>query len=325
VEIAGNTDLVTGSNTLLVTVTAANGNTRDYTVTLKVAKNNDASLGIFTVNDIDAFDGYTLEVDNGTTSVQIIAEASDPGATVEILGNENLQTGTNSINVKVTAANGTTVVYYGITVTVAAAPGENFSNDTSLSTFKVDGATVVDGQTVNISQGRNSVSVEAVPTDIYATALTAGNTGLKAGENDVTATVTADDGTVKVYHINVVVATPSSDATISSFKVNGSVFYGNPVSDGVYDAPFGTSQVTVVATPNNSAATVTITGDTGLHAGANVVSIHVVAENGTSADYSFKVVVAAANTNTDLKTFKVNGKSVIDAEVIELAYGTTGV
>ncbi|MEI7420069.1 MAG: cadherin-like beta sandwich domain-containing protein, partial [Actinomycetes bacterium] len=325
VEISGDQNLVTGLNSLVVTVTAANGSTKVYNVNLKVAKNSDASLGIFTVNGVDAFDGYTVEVDNGTTSVDIIAEASDPDAALEILGNADLHTGSNSVNVKVTAANGTTIVYYAVTVTVAAAPGDTYSNDTSLSTFKVDGTTVVDGQTLNIAQGRTSVSVEAVPTDIYATALTAGNTGLNSGSNDVTVTVTADDGTVKVYHVNVVVATPSSDATISSFKVNGSVFYGNPVSDGIYDAAFGTSQVTVIATPTSSAASVTVTGDTNLHSGVNVVAIHVVAEDGTIGDYSFKVVVAAANTDTDLSTFKVNGTSVTESEVIELAYGTTGV
>ncbi|MEI7419969.1 MAG: cadherin-like beta sandwich domain-containing protein, partial [Actinomycetes bacterium] len=325
VEIAGDSPLVTGNNTLTVTVTAANGDTQSYSITLAVAKNNDATLGVFTVNGEDVADNATVNVDNGTTSVTIIADPSDPGASVQVTGNSSLKTGNNTVTVAVTAANLTTVVTYTLTIKVATAPGDEFSNDTTLSTFKVDGSTVVDNQTVNIAQGRTSVSVEVVTNDVLSTAVTAGNTNLQPGANDVTVTVTADDGTVKVYHINVVVAVPSSDVTLSSVKINGSTFSGDLDGTGVYNALFGTTAVTVVASTSSNTAIATVTGTTDLDPGENLVSIHVVAENGATADYSFKVVVAAANTNTNLSTFKVNGSSVTDNQVIELAYGTTGV
>jgi hypothetical protein len=104
-----------------------------------------------------------------------------------------------------------------------------------------------------------------------------------AGPNDVTVTVTADDGTVKVYHINVVVAVPSSDATLSSVKVNGSTFTGNLDGTGVYNALFGTTAVTVVASTSSNTAIATVTGTDALNPGNNVVSIHVVAENGATS------------------------------------------
>ncbi|NCA07469.1 MAG: hypothetical protein EBS85_01885, partial [Micrococcales bacterium] len=326
VEITGDAELVTGVNELVVVVTAADGSTSTYRVTLVVERNSDVSLAVFTVNGDDAYDGYVANVSNGTTSVDIIAESSDPDARVEVIGNSNLQEGENDISVKVTAADTESVSTLHVKVIVAGPTGDEFSNDTTLSTFKVDGVDVTDGQDFRIAQGRSSVSVEAVPTNALATAVTAGNTNLRAGEsNDVTVTVTADDATVRVYHIYVIVAVPSSDASIATIQINGATFAGDLDGTGIFNALYGSTQVTVVATPTSNTAIVSVTGNTELETGDNLVSIHVVAEDGTPADYSFKVVVAAANTNTDLSTFKVNGSEVSDSQIIELPYATSGV
>jgi len=322
VVVTGGTALATGPNTLTVSVTAADGTVVDHTVTLKVLANNDSSLANFAINGEDVVDGATVNVAKGTTSVTVIADASDPDAGVVIAGNENFTTGTNTLTVTVTAADGTTKTVYTVTVVVA---GDEFSNDTSLSTFKVDGTTVSDGDEVVIAQGRTSVSVEAVPNNAYAFATVAGNTNLKAGDNNVTVTVTADDGTVKIYTVKVVVSTPSSDTTLSSVKINGNTFTGSLNGTGEYQAAFGTTAVTVVATPNSNAASVNVSGTSGLTTGNNLVTIHVTAETGATADYTFLVVVAAASTNTDLSTFKVNGTSVADNGIVNLDYGTTGV
>ncbi|MEI7419723.1 MAG: cadherin-like beta sandwich domain-containing protein, partial [Actinomycetes bacterium] len=213
----------------------------------------------------------------------------------------------------------------GRLVTAAYADGSGFSSDTSLSTFQVDGQDVIDGQTVNVAAGRTSVTVNAVTTDTFATRSISGNTNLVSGSNTVTVHVEADDGTTFDYKVYVVVATLSSDSTLASLKVNDSDF--TIASDGTseYSAPYGTTQVTVAAVASSNTAAITVTGNTGLVSGSNTVNVHVVAEDTSYQDYSFKVVVAAPNTSTSLATFKVNGSNVSDLDVIELPYGTARV
>ena len=325
VVVAVADELATGANTLTVTVTAANGTTTaTYTVTLNVAANNDSSLGVFSVNGDDVTTGGTVNLANGVTSVTVIAEPTDTGAVAVVTGATGLSTGTNTLTVVVTAANGTSTTTYTVSLVVASLGGE-FSNDTSLSTFKVDGKNAVDGSSFNIALGRTSVTVDAVPTNAYATAVTAGNTNLVLGANTVTVTVTADDGTVKVYTVTVTVAAPSSVKTISTVTVNGTNFTTGFNAESEFDAAFGTTQVTVAVVPTSNLASVVVTNNTGLVAGLNTVNIAVTAEDESVANYTLKVVVAAANTNTNLSLFKVNGDSVVDGSIFELAYGTTAV
>jgi hypothetical protein len=318
-------ELVTGANTLTVTVTAANGTTTaTYTVTLSVQANDDVTLGIFSVNGDDVVDGGSVNLANGVTSVTVVAEPSDTAATAVVTGATSLITGTNTLTVVVTAANGTTTATYTVSLVVAGLGGE-FSNDTSLSTFKIDGKTVVDGGSLNVGLGRTSVTVEAVPTNAYATAVAAGNTNLVDGSNPVTVTVTADDGTVKVYSVSVIVAAPSSVKTISSVTVNSTDFTTGFNADQSFDLPFGTTQATVSVTPTSNVATVAVTNNTGLSAGVNNVSVVVTAEDGTTANYTVKLNVAAANANTALSALTVNGSSLLTASSLDLPFGTTAV
>ncbi|NBY43752.1 MAG: hypothetical protein EBQ61_03070, partial [Micrococcales bacterium] len=322
--ISGNRDLAPGTNFLTVTVTAADGETKQvYTVTLNVARNDDTSLSSFAVDGNDVVDGDVITVVAGTTSVNVIAEGSDPNATVSVSGGTELKSGINTITVVVTAANGVDTATYKVTVVVS---GEEVSSDTSLKVFKVDGKDVVDGGSVTIAQGRTSVEVEAQTTSIYATAVIAGNTGLKSGPNPITVTVKAEDDSVKIYTVTVTVALPSADTSLSQVKINGKVFSGALDGTGEYVAPYGSSAIVVVATPTSNAASVEVTGTTGLTSGeTSIVKIAVTAENGDKKNYTFKVTVAEPNSDTSLSSIKVNGTSVTDGATVQLAYGTSAV
>jgi hypothetical protein len=68
-----------------------------------------------------AVSAYSASVGNGTTGVGVVAGAS-PGATALITGGSNLAVGNNMIMITVTAADGTTVKTYAITVDRAVPP-----------------------------------------------------------------------------------------------------------------------------------------------------------------------------------------------------------
>jgi len=79
---------------------------------------SDTSLKLFTINGSSA-GGSSFDLPAGTTSVAVVATATDSGAQVSITGGSNLDTGSNTITVTVTAADGSKKSY-SATVNVAA-------------------------------------------------------------------------------------------------------------------------------------------------------------------------------------------------------------
>ncbi|NCW26464.1 MAG: hypothetical protein EBV84_14045, partial [Betaproteobacteria bacterium] len=172
--VTGDTDLQVGSNTLTVTVTAADGETTaTYTVTLQVALNNDVTLSVFQVNGVDANDGDSFSFEFGTEEAQLVIQTNDPDATVSFEGAatvvlseaantwiaSGLVSGENALTITVTAADGETTGAYAITLNVA------LSNITSLSAFTVNGVDVESGDVLDFEFGTTEVEVVAEATD----------------------------------------------------------------------------------------------------------------------------------------------------------------
>jgi hypothetical protein len=99
-----------------------NGRITDPVAFINTATSNSvATLSTFTVNGTNAITpGTVINVAGGTTSVAVVATPSSNGATRVISGNTSLQPGNNTISVRVTAANGTTINTYTALVVVAA-------------------------------------------------------------------------------------------------------------------------------------------------------------------------------------------------------------
>nr|WP_248285320.1 cadherin-like beta sandwich domain-containing protein [Alteriqipengyuania abyssalis] len=130
--------LSAGSNPIPVVVTAADGTTLQYTITVTRAASSDATLSGLAVSEgtlSPAFDAaqtsYSVAVGTAVDSIRITPTVSDAGATVTVAGNPvasgsasapvALNMGTNSIAVVVRAGNGATRSYT-VAVTRAAPP-----------------------------------------------------------------------------------------------------------------------------------------------------------------------------------------------------------
>lgn len=120
VEIEGNNNFEIGkTNTVLVKVTAENGEQRIYTINV-TREDVEAKTDLNTLEvvgyDISPkydkdVDKYTVTVPYDVDKVDVIALAADKDSTVTIIGNDNLAVGNNTILVKVTDKNGFTHVY----------------------------------------------------------------------------------------------------------------------------------------------------------------------------------------------------------------------
>ncbi|MEY3405994.1 MAG: hypothetical protein RLZZ556_66, partial [Actinomycetota bacterium] len=185
--------------------------------------------------------------------------------------------------------------------------------DTSLQTFTVNGQTVEDGSSVTLPIGTTSVAVVAEATDPDAAVDIVGGTGLVAGDNPLTVTVTNDEVNVQVYSVNLFVQSLSSDTALKSWTVNGV----DVVEDEDIFLPYLTESVTVTAETNDVNASYQVQGATDLVSGINILSVVVTAEDGTTQTYNANLVVAF-NSDVSLITFQVNGEDVVDGSTVEV-------
>jgi inhibitor of KinA sporulation pathway (predicted exonuclease) len=131
----------------------------------------------------------------------------------------------------------------------------------------------------------------------------------------VTITVTATNGESATYEFTVRVGGASADTNLTSLTLNDV-----EVTDGqTIELPARTTSVNVVAVPRDEAASIRVTGKTGLKVGLNVVEIEVTAPDQVAKRiYTLNVVVAPLSSNTNLSSFKVNGEDVTDGSTVQL-------
>lgn len=126
VKIEGNEEIKLGENVISVTVTAEDGTTKVYKVTVTNEEKEALGLSSLTIKGIELKDfgpskfSYEIEF-RDLDQLEIEAIANQEGATVEIIGNENLtEIGEHIITIMVTSADGEEIATYTITATKLA-------------------------------------------------------------------------------------------------------------------------------------------------------------------------------------------------------------
>lgn len=199
--------------------TGNNDNTTNSTKPSTTTKSSEArlkDLGI-TPNDFKGFkrDKYTydVEVPNDVSKVNVYAKPVDSKAKISGTGNATLKEGKNSVSVVVTAEDGTKKTYT-INITRSTENEEAEEESDSEARLKNLGIKPKEYDFSGFKKDTLEYSVE-VPNDvseieIYAEALSSkatikgtGKIELKEGENTANIEVIAEDGTKKVYVIEI--------------------------------------------------------------------------------------------------------------------------
>ena len=122
VSIQGNKDLKDGENKATISVSAEDGTTKIYEITITKSEKIALGLKSLVIKDTDIAsmfkaDTYEYEIYvKDVAKLEITAIANDETATVEILGNEDLQEGENIITIIVSSQDGEEKVTYQIKV-----------------------------------------------------------------------------------------------------------------------------------------------------------------------------------------------------------------
>lgn len=151
---------------------------------------------------------YYLNLPSTIQNLEVLAISQNPDATVEIIGNTNLQDGLNDITIQVTSKDKSQSKYYRIHVTKTA---DLELANTNLEILAVENVllnppfdTSITSYEIEVSNEMENINVFAVPENEKATVEINGKDKLQEGNNLVTVTVTAPNGfTKKIYKMEV--------------------------------------------------------------------------------------------------------------------------
>ncbi len=297
-----------GTITFKVTgdITSGSGETKDIsltkTVTVTKAKSSTNTLDDLKVDEVSisgftsSKTSYTIN-DSSLSSINISATLTDSKATVSGTGNKTLKYGKNTFNIVVTAENGSKKTY-----TIIVNKTDTRNNNNYLKSLTIDPVTIdfnknITSYSVKVEHNINEINISASAEDEKSSISGTGKKTLKDYGNEFKVIVTAENGSKKTYIINVVrkdttgnYGKLNADNSVKSISVkefdfkfnNDTKKYNILVDENIDNIEFS-------VIPNDSKATVSVTNNTNLKAGLNVVNVKVKAENGDSNEFIFNV------------------------------------
>lgn len=293
---------VGGSFTGRVNVTVSNGSgnksiwVENNTVTVPVTVGSSGTTTITAVSEAGTSDanGNDLGVIRGSKSIQIVRPTPTPAPTPTTPSNNN---NTNSNSATKTATKST-----------SSSTTSTKSSNAYLSKLQIN----QEGLTPNFNKNKtsyavtvgenvNDLKVTAVAEDSKSKVAISGNTGLKNGDNKVYITVTAQDGTKKVYTITV---TKTGDANKSNSYLQNLIVENATLSPEfskeIFEYDCGTvgksvETLKILAFGENENVKIDITGNDKLSEGDNKIIVKVTSEDGTTTkEY---VITVKKNSN----------------------------
>ena len=369
----GNVSLTNDTTTRTITVTAEDGTKKEYVITIEKdkssepsddtptptpggddtpeEKSSDADLLNLSVSGYTlspAFDKntttYTVTIPNEATKITIVGEANNSKATITGLGNFDIPSDEDNPSkvITVTAEDGTKKNY---TINVVKIKEEvpSKDSDSSLKELDIEGYELspkfdkdTTSYSMKVKNNVTSLDVSAIPNSDKASVSITGNKNWKEGVNTVTIKVTAEDGSLSTYQVNVTressstttpaASTPkSSDNALKSLIINSSheitPAFNKNISSYNVTVPYSVDKLDLNYVTNSSKAVVTITGNRNFKVGeVNVVEIDVAAEDGSIRTYILNVTRSTKESDNDLKELDVKGTKLSPAfnpEVLE--------
>lgn len=339
-------NLNVGINYIDIDVTAEDGSTKTYTITVtrsaasNVATLNGLSLSVGSLSPAFATGttSYSSSVLFSTTSITVTPTRTNAYATIKVNGvnvtsgspssSINLNVGSNTITVVGTAENGTTTATYTITVTrnaaanVATLSGLTISAGTLSPTFSTattsyTASVLFANSTINITPTRTNAYATIKVNGVNATSGSPSTVNLSVGSNTISVVVTAEDGTTTTtYTITVTrgvaetVSSLSAITTSPSFTLSPT--FATATTSYSISVPNTTSTIRFTATRTSSLSTVvSINGispitNFTLNVGVNTYNILVRAQDGVTTTTYTVTVTKAASTVATLSALQVN-------------------
>lgn len=328
---------LTGDTTnATVKVTAEDGTIKNYTVRIvreggqTPSKSNDATLKNLVATGYTlspsfsaGTTNYTVKVPSGASIVRLEGSTNHNKATVSGLGNITLTGDITVATIKVTAEDGT-IKNYTVNIIKEEVITSNKDSDATLKSLDVSGYTLtpifkknVNTYSMNVQNSVTGLKVNAIPNSDKAKVEVLNTNGWKEGINVVTIKVTAEDGTLNTYMVNVnregskpTNNTKSSDNLLKSLTINSShkmePNFNKDIATYNITVPYLVDELDLSYIVNNAKATVKVSGNSDFKVGeVNIVTLEVTAEDGSQRVYILNVTRSVNDSNNDLADIKV--------------------
>ena len=255
---------------------------------------------------------YTMTVGHTVSAVTVIAVPAGEGAEWTVKGDSSLSYGSNTVRVTVKAENGSEKTYT-ITVNRNQPPSDNCKlSQLAISGYELSPAfdPSVYEYALSVPSSVRSLSINAKAADEHAKVSVTGNSSFKEGQNAVTVTVTAENGSDTASYVLHVERDRSVEevSTLSSLS-----FGGYPVSP-VFDAsaaeqnytvnvPYEVSDFSLLsAVMQGKYSTIEIDQPEELSVGENTVRITVTSEGGSRKNEYTLTVIRDKSGDATLKS-----------------------
>lgn len=314
IEGIGNVSLTGNVTNVVVKVTAEDGTVKSYNIKIEressTVKSSDATLKTLDVSGYTLIPGfksnvntYSIKVKNNITGLNVKAIANSDKASVSISGNKNWKEGNNTITIKVIAEDGSVNNYI---VNVERESSESKKDDSKSSDNYLKELTIqssheikpkfnksVMSYNITVPYEVEKLNLNAITSEKNAKVEITGNEKFKVGElNVVEIKVTAEDGSVRIYSLNVTRSTTSSKTGLKNIEIKDvelSPLFNSNTLEYKAKVKGNKDKLDISATTIDSNSKFEIIGNENLKVGHNNILIKVTDEQGFSSYYSIDV------------------------------------
>lgn len=271
-------------------------------ITVNIPKSNNNYLSNLTVNGtvIKGFNKETKTYSLGNTddtTIDIGATKEDEKATVSGTGSKTLNYGRNEFEVVVRAENGNTAVYKIIITRNDNRSKNNYLSSLSVSTGNINFNKNTTVYSLVVDNNVSKIKFTGKAEDSKSTVNGLGDKDLTVYSNTFRIVVVAENGSERVYTINVIrkdengkLGNISSDSYLKSIEIEDyQIEFDKDKLDYAITVESNVTSVSIKAMASSNKATVQINNVSSLEIGNNVVTIKVVAEDGSSREYKINI------------------------------------
>ena len=271
-------------------------------ITVNIPKSSNNYLSNLTVNGnpVNGFNKETKTYSLGNTddtTINIGATKEDEKATVSGTGSKTLNYGRNEFEVVVRAENGNTAVYKSIITRNDNRSKNNYLSSLSVSAGNINFNKNTTVYSLVVDNNVSKIKFTGKAEDSKSTVNGLGDKNLLVYSNTFRIVVVAENGSERVYTINVIrkdengkLGNISSDSYLKSIEIEDyQIEFDKDKLDYAITVESNVTSVSIKAMASSDKATVQINNVSSLEIGNNVVTIKVVAEDGSSKEYKINI------------------------------------
>lgn len=177
----------------------------------------------------------------------------------------------------------------------------NYLKELNIAGYPIDFSKTKTSYTINIGKGITKLDITAVAEDEKAKVAISGNNNLSSGTNVIKITVTAENGSKRVYTINATVPKSTTDCDLKTLEIKGQTINFDPnKTEYRVNVPNEITSVEIISTLVNPESTKKTEGPDTLVVGDNIYTITVTDKEGNTKTYKIIVNRAAAEAECEV-------------------------